>query len=446
MFKGLLSYSLERIDSLHAFYQTQLKSIEEESTKGMDRTRTAFFLEQSLYRLMYASEEEEQQEEFLRVKLWMEKYIEITEVEKSKRVSFIPKDDSMFGKGEFSKMMKKLSKEYIRYAEMSVIHGSNTLIMLITRFEEFISNVLSEIFLACPNKYLNDKTISYIEVQELSLDKVQGIILQREIDAKMTAYHTEWFKLFKSHGMKFSFCQNELGHLVEIYARRNIVVHNNSSVNEAYKRRVPHTQAELGSKLNISKEYLEEAFATIRIIIFTVMIETSRMLKADDRDGYLSSIFLIAFEYLVEERYDICSNVFNQLANNKLLNDAERKLSEINCLIAQKELYGLPAVVDKISELEIDESDLSLKVAKQLLLENYDEVPKLIEEAYNHLFTSKEMEEWPIFKRYRETFLYQDFKLAHSEDFGALSVEIEPENESVPEIDSSSCCDTCETN
>ena len=55
------------------------------------------------------------------------------------------------------------AKEYEKYAEMPITHGNNTLIMLITRFEEFISDFIEIVYLKFPQKYLDSQTITFSE-------------------------------------------------------------------------------------------------------------------------------------------------------------------------------------------------------------------------------------------------------------------------------------------
>lgn len=154
---GLLTHTIQRIDSLEQFYQLEYKNIERKSKKGTNENRFGMLIDVYLNALTYADEEYKNTESFKALEKLMKKCIEVknfSEDDNKKTISFTLKKGKYIKDTENFDVRKK-AVEYQKYAEMPQIHSSNTLIMLIVRFEEFISNFITSIFLMFPDKYLN---------------------------------------------------------------------------------------------------------------------------------------------------------------------------------------------------------------------------------------------------------------------------------------------------
>lgn len=425
----LLEYSLERISSLQNFYESQFEEIKEKSDSGKSVNGFGFFLD--TYLEMRANRDKvldcTNEKFFNELSDFYESEVEILEFEEDSsgttNVVFKYKDaDSLLEKG-YELDLKKASSSFRKYADMPIIHGSNTLIMLITRFEEFISLLLSEIFEMFPPRYLDDKKISYSDICGKGIDEVRELIIAQEVDGKMRESFTEWFKIFESHGMKFASCKEEIDNLHEICARRNIFVHNCGEVNSSYLKAVPASPYKIGDTLPVNKEYLQAAFSSITIIIYTIMIETCRLI--DDKDKYLHKIFLLAFEELKAENYQLCKIVFEQLTNNKNLSEQLRLMSKVNYWIAENELDNNSLVKAEIEAFDVSALNSQFALAKELLLENYSTATELLREIFERKeLNATAVKEWPMFKHYRETDFYAKFTEAFPLEFNISTLEV----------------------
>lgn len=144
---GLLTHTLQRIDSLQQFYQMELKSIERKAKDGMNKNRFAMLIEAYFQALMYSGEEYKKSDSFQALQKIMSQCIEIentSEDENKKSISFTIKENKYFKDVDID--VKKGAIEYQKFAEMPQIHAGNTLIMLIIRFEEFISHFIAYIY------------------------------------------------------------------------------------------------------------------------------------------------------------------------------------------------------------------------------------------------------------------------------------------------------------
>ena len=444
MITGLLQYSLERVSSLEHFYNEEYKSIETKSRKGTKNNKIGYFAD--LYLSFLASNpSEEEFGEFKWLKEYVNKYLIIEKESTDKnmtrfRYKYIDKEG--LKKQGYELDITKAAEAYRKYSDMPVIHGSNTLIMLITRFEEFISNLISKMYLLYPQKYLDKQQISFSEIACCGVDEIRKKIVYREVDAIMRQSYTEWFKLFESHGFKFDSCKKELESLKEIYARRNILVHNAGVVNDIYLKNVPKSTAKKDERLYATNSYLKEAFQTIRVIIFTVMLEAVRFVK-EDKDAYLYSIFEIAFELLKDKQYVLSKHVFSALKNHKDATDDTRKLSQVNYWLSVKGISGAKSILDEVGDFDVSALNRRFLLAKLILLEEYGKATILISDMYKkEEIGVSALRDWPLFEDYRMTEEYKEFKTEHQSDFTTAEIEIDTKGTDPTDERSDDCdCD-----
>lgn len=425
----LLRYTLSRIDSLKHFYKSELASIEKKSKKGMQENRFARLVNVYFQLLTSENEEDRNDDSFTALKKYMDNHITIKKVEPDgEKKNFIFELKNI---NERYNDFKEESFEYQKYRDMPIIHGHNTLTMLITRFEEFISNFLKKLYIMYPNKYLNNQTIKFSEIIDLGIDEIQTKVVLREVDLIMRESYTEWFKIFSSHKMDMEKCKNELILLKEIYARRNILVHNSGFVNETYLNCVPDSPFKLGEQLFADDNYLEKAFDAIKKIIFIIMYEATRLIK-DSQIDYLHNIFSQAFIELNRENYEVSQKIFGILKENNLYDDQYKLMSKVNYWISIKELYGLEKIINDVTNFDVSAYSNSFALAKYILLNEYDKAAQLIENMFNREEISFiELNEWPLFKNYRNTEYYKNFKLLHSDKLNIGSVETSLEDEKI---------------
>ena len=428
MMTGLVKSSLERIASLQEFYESEQESIIEKAKEGMRKNRFGYQVDAYFFFLAAGTEEECQSTTFQKLKKYAEQYLEVTKVcrrdNDSGSVSYRLKSKKELVDKGFELNIKSATRAYRRFADMPVIHGSNTLVMLITRFEEFISRVLTKLYSQYPQKYLDDQKITFSEILDSGIDEVREKIIMREVERVMRESFSEWFKIFESHGMRFDDYKEDLNNLKEIYYRRNIFVHNSGRVNATYLNAIPDSKAKLGTKLSVDPAYLDNAFASIKIIIFAILIEAVRLVKVD-RNDYLYSIFEVAFEELQNEHYHVSCKVFDALVKIKDSDAQTKMLSRVNGWISQKALNGLDAIKKEVEDFDFSALDEHFCLAKEILLENYNNATIILGNLFDtNRFDPVWIEEWPLFKEYKETPQFGEFKMQHPDAFKILSVEI----------------------
>jgi len=420
-----LKYSLERISSLQLFYETFKDYVIKEATKGRCKNRFGYDLKWYFRFISNKDSKEYADEKFMKLQDRVLSNVEVLEDnEKEGYIFYRIKDPKKLLTAGYELNPDKAEVQFNYYSDMPRIHTSNTLVMLITRFEEFMSNFLMELYALYPEKYLDQQKICFSEIINKGVDDIRQKIVLREVDEKMRASYMDWFKLLQEHGMSFDSCANELDILREIYARRNIIIHNAGIVNETYVKAAPKSQLKEGDDAFINNEYLQTAFDTVKTIIYKIMIEAARIIKSD-KIKYLDAIFEMAFSELLAENYTISTCVFNELMHAKMASTEIKTMSKVNRWIAEIELHGLESIKAEIEEFDTSIMDEIYVLAKELLLEYYELATKRINEMLKReTITVNMLEKWPMFKRYRDSSFYLDFKKSNQDFFKVSSFEI----------------------
>lgn len=413
----LLKKSMDSLDSLRHFYDIQKRYIDKKSKDGMKKHRMGMLMEYYFTVLTSGTESEKSTKTFLNLEKVIKEYIDVREYN-NRRVLYSVKNDNI----DFTDIFNS-SKEYRKFAEMPVMHGNNTIIMLITRFEEFVADFLRILYEKFPKKYLDKQTITFSEIDNIGIDDIKEKIIEREIDHIMRESYTEWFDLFEEHKMCFDNCSAEYEQLKELYARRNIMVHNSAVVNENYIKNIPNTSHKCGDRLYADDEYINNAFNSIKTMIFCIMIEGIRIVN-QDKEAYIDNIFAFAFSELAEKNYSVCKTVFHALKNSKLIDEKTKHMAQVNYWISQIALNGLDSVKEEIEKFDVSALDKTFLIAKLLLLQKNSTATPYIEELYlkNDLPFSA-IEQWPLFMGYRNSDEYNKFKNSHPELCGAVESE-----------------------
>ena len=381
----LLKRALANLDSLYSFYISMLPSVLEKTKTGTKENFIGFLIDYFFTTLVRNSKGNSEKAKTISEAIAKE-YVEVLEIDKEKGgIAYRIQDDKKTElPSDFS--VQKSSEQFEKYYEMPTIHATNTLIGLITRFEEGVSAYLHALFSMFPDR-IKDKQVT-----------------------------------FKEHKICFDSCKKQLEKLTEIYARRNVWVHNSGKVNDIYINSVKNCKEESGTLLQVDRAYISEAFLCIKAILYTLYIESAKFCK-ENQDQYLYKIFELAYEELQREDYQLCSIIFTEINKCKYSNEQTRIMAKINYWIAQKSLKKFSAIKKEIEKFDTSAMSEEYKVAKLILLEKYDEAEELIEQVYNDKIHPQELMQWPLFKEFRNTKQYNKIRDAHLADFEVEQIE-----------------------
>lgn len=320
----------------------------------------------------------------------------------------------------------------IATAALAIVPNS-LFVSLISQFDSFLGKLIREIFQSKP-EILNssEKNLTFSKLLELkSLEEAKEFIIEKEIESVLR----------DSHSDHFDWLENKLGiplrkdlpiwqSFIEITERRNLFVHNDGVVSSQYLSVCRHhkvrfdKEPKLGEKLNISTDYFELTYKCLFEISVKLTQVIWRKLLSNDIEKADESLNDICFELLRQEQLDLATILldFATITLKKHHNEESKNIFIVNKALSLK----LNKKKDECEEIVLSKdwsacSD-KFKIAKEALLDNHNEVAKLMKKIGIDGEVSKiSYKVWPLFSEFRKTELFKEtFKDIYSEDYAEV--------------------------
>lgn len=180
------------------------------------------------------------------------------------------------------------------------------------------------------------------------------------------------------------------------------------------------------------------AYSTSMIIVYGLLYATLKS-NPDDIARYLSFLFTAGFNHMLEGDWKIGKFIFSTLSQDERQKEIDIVFSQINFWICRKNSGEFKDIKGEIEQVDYSAMNASVKMAKEMLLNNYDLGTAFLEEAIKAgQLTPDVVETWPIFIQYRKTNQYKQFKERHASQIEEQSVRKDDLN-----IGDSATDDTC---
>lgn len=315
----------------------------------------------------------------------------------------------------------------------SAIVPNSLFVSLISQFDSFLGKLIREIFQSKPD-ILNssEKNLTFSKLLELtSLEEAKEFIIEKEIESVLR----------DSHSDHFDWLENKLGiplrkdlpiwqTFIEVTEKRNLFVHNDGVVSSQYLSVCRHHKVQfdkepkLGEKLNITTEYFELTYKCLFEISVKLTQVIWRKLLSNDIEKADQSLNDICFELLRQKQLDLATILldFATIILKKHHNEESKNVFIVNKALSLK-LNKKKHECDEIV-LSKDWSACSdkFKIAKEALLDNHNEVAKLMKKIGVEGEVSKlSYKVWPLFSEFRKTELFKEtFKEIFTEDYAEV--------------------------
>lgn len=304
------------------------------------------------------------------------------------------------------------------------ILNESMIMMLLVKYEDAIAGVYRYLLESYPQAYLSEKSITYSELVSFDsdLDEIKEKFINKEVEEFMRLPLSDWYKSFENmHKAKFYFENNEFSQFKEIYYRRNLVVHNQGIVNEVYKKNIPDSTLELGERLCVNEDYLEQAFLIARKVLIGTVWGLRK--TADDVDELNSYLFDYGYECLKNEEWELAEYIYAMLLTEEKQQDIDKMCEQVNLWIALKNKKGLDTIETEVRKLDVSAMNKQFLIAKHALLNEFDTVSELLENAIGNEFPAWCIKEWPLLNQYRESAQYNLFVEQHKDLFDTKGYE-----------------------
>lgn len=212
-------------------------------------------------------------------------------------------------------------------------------------------------------------------------------------------------------GVDLAAASCDWGAVREIWARRNVLVHNRGVADAMYVTRIPGTTE--GTVLEVDGEYLRTAIDLLCGFLLGVILMTWAGLP--DRQAFVLQFALMyAAGAEAELRWPLAENLHHVAARVEP-DPAVSAVHQVNSWLARTRWSGPDSVVDAVRAWDADELPPRFRLARTILLDNREAAISMLPGMLRDGEVTRDgLRTWPLFDRLRDM---PDFdRLVKSED------------------------------
>jgi hypothetical protein len=325
---------------------------------------------------------------------------------------------------EFRRLERALDKTRRGHTSLS----RSFLVSLVSVFDFFMAFVIRFLLLRIP-ALLNDKeSMSFEQLSKFdSIDSAKLFVINREIDSLLRQSRSEQFKWLETKLRKIDLRLDKdlWAVVVELEQRRNMFVHCDGRVTEAYRVQCERHGVPLpkgmkdGDILLNSEEYFDQCCRAILEIGIRVSQQVWRQLLPND-DKADTEFLMFCYYRISDGEHGIATRLL-RAAQDQLQFKYHSQDTEYKNLLNLAQAYKWSGD-EKLCEETLKSRDFSatsavLRLAKACLEENWQEAIRLVKEIGPNCpdMLASYYRDWPIFRGLRED---ADFPQVFEQVFG----------------------------
>ncbi len=336
---------------------------------------------------------------------------------------------------EFNKF-NRLNTE-VRSAEAAYnILPRTFIVSLVSQYDAYLGELYRTLFESKPDLIFSlEKEMNFQEILKFEdIDELKDFVVEKEIENLLRDSHFEQLKTLEKRvtkltGKNFTLTSNlpSLPNFIEVTERRNLFVHCNGIVSRQYldvcsKHKVQGiSKISINEQLDVEPLYFQKAYHAI----FDVGVKLGQVLwrkflphRIIEADKNINNI---CYDLIVTGYYDLAKELLH-FATEIIPKNGNDEMTKT--LIINKALAFYLSGDKKGCKNILNKEDWSIgnefKLAKVVLLEDYDEAKKLMMKigSNDEQLDKEAYQEWPLFKIFRESATFKEtFKILFKEEF-----------------------------
>ena len=293
---------------------------------------------------------------------------------------------------------------------------TNALISTLSSVEWFFSQLLHLFYDKYPDSAGIDKrSISLIELKSFeTIRDAEKHLIDLKIEEIIRGNFESWIALLKSDlKLGLGYLNDINDELVEIYQRRNLLVHNGGIINSIYYSKVNpknRTGLQIGQKLKINKEYLDNSINKLQKSFILIGAELWKKVESDNtnRSEILTDI---VYENLLYSRWDLAEGLCYFILKDPVTSPVDKAIAQLNYWLCQKEKGNYKTIESELKKADYSDKKEIFQLGLYALRNEIEEFFKILPIALDSKQINIErLEEFPIMRKVRETIQYQEFK------------------------------------
>jgi hypothetical protein len=305
----------------------------------------------------------------------------------------------------------------------NVLLYRSALISLVSSAEWLLSQVIRQHLQLYPGALgTKDKLLSLEDLWSFgSIDEAKRHLIDMRINEIMWGGFDDWLK-YCTEKIKLSagYLIPHKDRLIEIFQRRNVMVHNNGLVHSSYINKVPpqlRPKISLGDELPVSPDYLKEAIDLVESSFILIAAELWKRL--DPKDGSRGSALIdVVFERLLQERWIVAERLSYFLKEDKKIEERLQIVGLLNYWQSIKWADRLDDIKAEIQSEDFTAKDEVYQLARYALLDDMNAFMSLLPKVLKAgKLDAERLRTWPIFKEMRKTPEFFNFVKEHGSEF-----------------------------
>jgi hypothetical protein len=294
---------------------------------------------------------------------------------------------------------------------------NNSIVMLVSRYDEFLAEILHLIYKKNPNILKkSNRTLTYKEIISIgSRDKTLDRIISKEIDNLLYKSRFDQLKyLDKEFRLNVVNSIKCIKNFIEVTERRNLFVHSGGKVSSQYISTCKksniflHKRVKEDVRLGVSKKYFEKAYRCLFEIGVVLAQSLLRRIfkKKAELEHFDISLIDVSFNLLKNEEWGLADNILSFAINipKKIIADDDSyRVFIINKCIALKHLKDKKSMNALLDSVNWKKSGPVFLLAVEVLKGNYDEAEAIMGKMDGKNPRESDFKDWPLFKEFRET-------------------------------------------
>ena len=406
MFRKFISEFENNIQGLREFVEL-INPILEEHRKKI-KSENAFKLEPITLAIQKHLEEDAEKKEELdkRFKEVFDGDIKV-EIDEEKNISFSIKGDTT----SIDEAFEKMGKTNLQIEQLY----KSSLMSLLSSVEWFFSQILHHHYdNHSSSAGINKKTITLDDLKSFDTIKdAENFLIDQKIESVLRGSFSDWKKVLKEEiGLKLGYLDEYQEELIEIYQRRNLIVHNGGIINSIYLSKISDKLKKgkkTGDKLQVSKKYLDDAIDKLHLVFILISSELWKKIEPENehRGKY---IMILGYDYLVKNNWRVSRTANQFLFFDKKMSVASRTAAQLNIWLCDKEEKGFNELEKQIKDVDFSDKSLLFQVGLSALKQENQFCVK----SFPSLLNSEDLKpedimEFPILKEVRECEKFDEF-------------------------------------
>ena len=306
-------------------------------------------------------------------------------------------------------------RRHYESAHTAEIMSYTMLLSLIAQYDAFVGQLLRCLLAEQPELLKrSEKPLVWSDIADLpSLDEVRSLVVEREVENLLKQGHVDQLadlerRLSIETLRKF----DELGDLVEIAERRNLVAHTGSHISIQYVRQCQKFRVKPagrpGQVIVVDNEYFAHACNTIITVGVKLAQTVWRHVLGKNKDALVnpdSHLAYMTYTLLVHEDWLLAQKLLRYATDLKIYSSDQRKyVFVVNYAQTFKWLSNQQSCAEIIDPIEWGALDIAFRISAAVLRDHFDEAGELMENAaYTRQVARSAFEHWPIYREFRKT-------------------------------------------